>query len=132
MGFFRDINTITKKGKELHEHTDVRAQMAGGIASMQAANAMMAQQTAAATMAVHGVDSTATVAGIRPTGMQVNFDAVVDIDLTVFRNGLPMPMTSRQPIPQCYLHRAQPGTALRVKLDPNDSAAVWIDWATPV
>ena len=50
---------------------------------------MMAQQTTAATLATSGVATTATVAAVRPTGMQINLAPVVDIDLTVFRNGVP-------------------------------------------
>ena len=34
-------------------------------------------------------------------------------------------------ISQIYLARAQPGQSLKVKVDPNDNTAVWIDWITP-
>ena len=88
MGFFKDVHTLTKQGKEMQKNTDVKANLAKGMAGMQAASAMMAQQTTAAMLATTGVATTATVAGVRPTGMQINMAPVVDIDLTVFRNGL--------------------------------------------
>lgn len=132
MGFFKDISTLKKQGQEMSKNTDVKSRMAESLDKMQQANAMIAQQTAAAQMAVHGIDSTATVAGVRPTGAQMNFDPVLDIDLTVFRNGVPMPATVRQPVPQVFLARLQPGAALKVKLDPNDASVVFIDWYSPV
>lgn len=132
MGLFKDLNTLSKQGKEIRKNSDMKATMANGMAKMQQANAMIAQQTAAAQMAVHGIAATATVAAVRPTGAQMNFDPVCDIDLTVFRNGVPMPATVRQPVPQVFLARLQPGAPLKVKLDPNDPSVVFIDWYSPV
>ena len=83
MGFFKDLGTLSKQGRDMQNQMDVGASMANATAQMQAATAMMAQQTAAAQAAVTGVDATATVAGVRQTGMQVNFAPVVDLDLTV-------------------------------------------------
>lgn len=132
MGLFKDLNTLSRQGKEIRKNSDMKATMANGLEKMQQANAMIAQQTAAAQMAVHGIASTATVAAVRPTGALMNFDPVVDIDLTVFRNGVPMPATVRQPVPQVFLARLQPGAPLKVKLDPNDPSVVFIDWYSPV
>ena len=132
MGLFKDLNTLSKQGKEIRKNSDMKATMASGLEKMQQANAMIAQQTAAAQMAVTGIASTATVAAVRQTGAQINFDPVLDIDLTVFRNGVPMPATVRQPVPQVFLARLQPGASLKVKLDPNDPSVVFIDWYSPV
>ncbi|MGD9996606.1 MAG: hypothetical protein AB7U39_06725, partial [Ilumatobacteraceae bacterium] len=85
MGFFKDVRTLTKQGHKIQKNMDVQAQMAQGMASMQAASAMMAQQTAAAHLAVNGVAAIATVAAVRPTGMEINLSPVVDIDLMVMR-----------------------------------------------
>jgi hypothetical protein len=131
MGFFKDVRTLTKQGREMQNTMDVKGSMANGMASMQAASAMMAQQTTAATLASTGVATTATVAAARPTGTQINLSPVVDIDLTVFRNGVPVPMTHQEAVPQVYLARLQPGANLHVKFDPSNPAALWIDWVTP-
>ncbi len=132
MGFFKDLGTLSKQGRDMQNQMDVGASMANATAQMQAATAMMAQQTAAAQAAVTGVDATATVAGVRQTGMQVNFAPVVDLDLTVLRNGVPMPVTVRDAVPQVALARLRMGETLRVKVDRANPALVWIDWYTPV
>ncbi len=131
MGFFKDVSTLKHQGREMQKHTDVKASMANGMARMQAANAMMQQQTAASMMAIQGQDATATISGLRQTGMQVNFAPVIDIDLTVFRNGIPMPATVRETVQQMYLGRCRIGENLKVKVDPNNPALVWIDWIAP-
>lgn len=131
MGFFKDVRTLTKQGNEMQKNVDMKATMANGMASMQAASTMMAQQTTAATLATTGVATMATVAGVRPTGMQINFSPVVDIDLTVFRNGVPVPMTHQEAVPQVYLARLQVGASLHVKFDPSNPSSLWIDWLTP-
>ena len=131
MGFFKDVHTLTKQGKEMQKNSDVKANLAKGMAGMQAASAMMAQQTTAAMLATTGVATTATVAGVRPTGMQINMAPVVDIDLTVFRNGVPVPMTHQEAVPQVYLSRLQAGANFHVKYDPANPSTLWIDWVTP-
>jgi hypothetical protein len=131
MGFFKDVRTLTKQGHELQKNMDVQAQMAQGLASMQAASAMMAQQTTAAHLAVNGVPAVATVAAVRPTGMQINLSPVVDIDLMVMRDGIPMPVTHQEPVPHVHLARLQPGAALHVRFDPANPSSLWIDWVTP-
>jgi hypothetical protein len=128
MGFFKDLNTLSKQGKELQKNMDVKARMEQGMANMQMANTMIQQQTYAAHMAVHGIPSTATVVAVRPTGAQLNFDPVLDVDLTVFRNGVPVPATVRQPVPQVFLSRLQPGALVNVRLDPNDPNSVVFAW----
>jgi len=131
MGFFKDVHTLNKQSREMQKHTNVKASMADGMARMQAANAMMQQQTAAAMMATHGSDATATISGVRQTGMQMNFAPVIDLDLMVFRNGIPMPVTVRQAVEQVYLSRVRIGENVKVKVDPNNAASVWIDWISP-
>ena len=63
--------------------------------------------------------------------MQINMAPVVDIDLTVFRNGVPVPMTHQEAVPQVYLSRLQAGANFHVKYDPANPSTLWIDWVTP-
>lgn len=131
MGFFKDLGTLKRQADGMQANRDMGATLANATAQMQAANAMMAQQTAAANAAMNGVATTVTIAGIRQTGMQLNFAPVVDLDLTVFRNGVPMPVTVRETVPQVALARLRMGETLRARIDPANPALVWIDWYSP-
>lgn len=131
MGFFKDLGTLQRQANEMHRNTDVKATMANATAQMQAATAMMAQQTAGAHLATTGADATATIAGVRPTGMQVNFSPIVELDLTIVRNGIPMPLTVRETVPQVALARLRVGETLRAKVDPNQPGLAWLDWYSP-
>lgn len=131
MGFFKDLGTLHGQAKQMQQQQNVGDRLAHASAQMQAASAMMAQQTAAAQAAVTGIDATATIAGVRQTGMQLNYSPVVDIDLTVIRNGLPMPVTVRETVPQVALARLRLGETLHVKVDQANPGLVWIDWYRP-
>jgi hypothetical protein len=73
-----------------------------------------------------GLAATATVAAVRQGGAMVNYQPVVEIDLTVMvAGGMPYPATVSQVVQQVHLARLQPGNALRVKVDP---ATIWIDF----
>jgi hypothetical protein len=129
MGFFKSVRELNKQGKEISRNWDVGAQLADAQASMAAANRMMAQQTAAANIAATGLDATATVAGLRQTGALVNYQPMVEIDLTVMAPGSPpYPATVSQVVQQVHLARLQPGATLRVKVDPANPATIWIDF----
>jgi hypothetical protein len=131
MGFLKNLGTLKQQADEMQRGRDVKTQMADGLARMQQAGAVMQQQAAATTLAVNGQPATASITGLRQTGMQVNFAPVVEIDLVVLRNGIPMPTTVREAVPQIALARVRIGERLHVKTDPRQPAAVWIDWFTP-
>ena len=84
MGFFRSLNELNQQGKEISKTWDPGAQMANAQARMAQAQEMMAQQTAAATLAATGVDGTASVVGVRQPGGMVNFQPIMEVDLTIF------------------------------------------------
>ncbi|MCU1359180.1 MAG: hypothetical protein JWN99_469 [Ilumatobacteraceae bacterium] len=124
MGMFKDMRTLTKQAHEIEKTRDVKGSMAQMQTKMQAASAMMAGQMTA----MSGVATTATVVAARPTGTQINAEPVIDMDLTVFRNGMPVPMTHQEAVPQIFLARLQPGANLHVKIDPSNPTALFIDW----
>jgi hypothetical protein len=129
MGFFKSVRELNKQGKEMSRTWDVGAQLADAQASMAAANEMMAQQTAAANVAATGLDATATVVAVRQGGAMINYQPVVEIDLTVMApGGMPYPATVSQVVQQVHLARLQPGNTLRVKVDPANPATIWIDF----
>ena len=128
MGFFKDVKTLKEMGREELHKVDMKATMANGMAQMQAMNDMAATSA----IAVNGVAATASITAVRQTGAQINFAPVIELDLLIFgAAGAPYPVTRRETVQQIYLARAQPGLSLKVKVDPNDITAVWIDWITP-
>lgn len=130
MGFFKSLNDVHKQAKALDKDFHPGQMMADGQAKMAAATAMMAEQTKAANAAAHGLDGTATVVAVRQTPTMINFQPLVEIDLTVLGAGRPpYPVTVQQVVDQVSLPRVQPGASLPVKIDPADANAVWLDLA---
>lgn len=136
MGFMKDIKKLTDQSKELEKKYPVQNTLANAQASMANANAMMAnmaQASAAATQAItNGVDATATITAARQTGAMMNYNPVVELDLLVnMPSGIPMPVTRQETVAQLHIPRCQPGSTLRVKVEPNNPNSLWIDWNTP-
>jgi hypothetical protein len=130
MGFFKSLRDLQKQSDEINENWDVGAQLADAQARMTEANAFMAQQTAAANAATSGVEATATVAAVRQEGGMVNYQPIVELDLTVIApDNPPFPLTVKQVVAQTQLAMLRPGASLKVKVDPDDPSAIWIDFA---
>ncbi len=129
MGYFKSMRELNKIARETQKTTDFQAMRQSNLASMRRSQEMMAAQTKAANMALTGIDATATVAAARQTPTQINFDHVVELDLTVMPDGLPpYPVSLSQAISPVNLARVQPGSTLAVKVDPDDPGSVWIDF----
>lgn len=131
MGFLKGVRDLHKQGKEINKTFDPGQMMRDASAQMAQTSAMMAQQTQAATAAAGaGIEGTATVTAVRPTNGAINLQPIVQIDMTVMAEGrAPYPVTVEQVVPQVSLARVQPGASLRVKVDPSDPQAVWLDLA---
>jgi hypothetical protein len=132
VGLFKSVRELQKQSNEISKNHDMGAQLEDAQTRMAEAQELMAQQTAAANAATTGVDATATIVAIRQSGGMVNFQPMIEVDLTVLPDGLPpYPVTVKQVIPQVQLAQAQPGAGVHVKVDPNNPASVWIDWNRP-
>ena len=71
----------------------------------------------------------ATVTGLDQTGVWINNNPVVGIDLLVDVPGQsPYPVTLRETVPQILVPRLSSGAPLPVKVDQADPAKVVIDW----
>lgn len=131
MGFFKSLNELNKQGKEIQKTWDPAAQMAGGQAAMAQATQMMAQQTAAAALATTGVDATASVVSVRQPGGMVNYQPIMEVDLTIFpMAGAPYPAAVSAPMAPHLAAKLAPGASLQVKIDPQNPQAVWINPAS--
>jgi hypothetical protein len=137
MGVFKSMRDLQKQAREIEASMPpVADRMAAAQARMAAANQMMAAQTQAANAAVAAAAGTAgpaatrrtvTITGMRQIGM-MNFDLLVEFDLTVLPDGLPpYPATTQQRVSQMQIGRLQPGTTLEASVDPANPAAIWLD-----
>ena len=132
MGFFKSMRDLHKEAIDIEKTMPpVKDRMAGATSRMAAATQSLATQTEAINQsfdaASSGVEATATINGARTVGM-VNFNPLMEFDLTVMREGMPpYPATARQVVPQMELAQLQSGTSVGVKVDPNDRAAIWLD-----
>ena len=132
MGFFKSMRDLQKQSNEINKNWDVGAQLEDAQVRMQGAQEMMAEQTAAANAALTGIDGTATIVAVRQGQAMVNFQPMLEIDLTVIpAGGMPYPATVKQVTPQVHLAQAQPGASVHVKIAQDDPASVWIDWTRP-
>jgi hypothetical protein len=136
MGVFKSMRDLQKQAKQIEATMPpVADRMAAAQARMAAANQMMAAQTQAANAAVAAAAGTAgaaarrtvTITGMRQIGM-MNFDLLVEFDLTVLPDGLPpYPATTQQCVSQMQIGKLQPGLTLQASVDPANPAAIWLD-----
>jgi hypothetical protein len=132
MGFFKSMRDLHKEAIDIEKSMPpVKDRMADATARMAAATQSMASQTQAINQAFDaaggGVDATATINAARTVGV-VNFDPLLELDLTVMRDGMaPYPATVRQVVPQMDLPRLQSGASVAAKVDPNEPSSIWLD-----
>lgn len=132
MGFFKDLNKLNKQAKEIQKsQPPVKDQMANAMAQMEQANQFMAQQAAAGGLAYdpNAVEGTAQVLAVRDTGMRVNLNASLQIDLLITIPGQPpRPATITSVVEPQHLAVVQPGAQLRVKANPQTPEQALIIW----
>jgi hypothetical protein len=137
MGVFKSMRDLQKQAKEIERNSPpVADRMAAAQARMANLNQMMAAQTQAANVGVaaasamadgSAVRRTVTITGMRQIGM-VNFDLLVEFDLTVLPDGMPpYPATTQQRVSQMQIGQLQPGQTLQASVDPANPAAIWLD-----
>jgi hypothetical protein len=136
VGVFKSLRDLQKQAKEMERNSPPAAErLAAAQSRMAAVNQMMAMQTQAANAAVlaaTGADGysarcAATIIGMRQVGT-VNFDLLVEFDLTVTPEGMtPYPVTMQQLISQLQVGQLQVGSTLMATVDPSNPAAIWLD-----
>jgi hypothetical protein len=127
MGMFKSMHQLHKQAKEIDKDFHPGQMMADGQSRMAEASAMMAAQTKATQAALTGLDGSATISAVRQGSTLVNFQPVVEIDMTVMVPGrMPYPATVEQVVAQVNLHRLAPGASIPVKVDAGDPQAIFL------
>jgi hypothetical protein len=137
MGVFKSMRDLQKQAKDIERNSPpVADRMAAAQARMANLNQMMAAQTQAANVGLaaasamadgSAVRRTVTITGMRQIGM-VNFDLLVEFDLTVLPDGMPpYPATTQQRVSQMQIGQLQRGQTLQASVDPANPAAIWLD-----
>jgi hypothetical protein len=140
MGMFKNMRDIKNMGREMEAQYGTPAErMANAQQRMANAQQMMANQTAAANAAaaaaqglVDGtaVKCTAVINSMQQVGM-INFDLMVQFDLTLMQDGLPpRPATTQQTVSQMQIGQVRPGMSVDAAMDPSNPAAIWLDLKT--
>jgi hypothetical protein len=90
----------------------------------------MASRVGHGHLADSGVNTVATVTSLHQTGAFLNMAPVVQLDLVVL-HGAPVRVRHQEAVPHVNLTLVQPGSTIRVKVDPADPRRLWIDWTKP-
>ena len=73
-----------------------------------------------------GVRRTVTIVGLRQIAM-VNFDLLMEFELTVLPDGLPpYPATTQQLVSPGQAGQLRPGLTLDASVDPSNPDAIWL------
>jgi hypothetical protein len=137
MGVFKNMRDLQKQAKEIEKTVPpVGDRMRMAQERMAGAYQMMAAQTQAANAAAAAagglasgtaLSRTVMISGMRQVGM-INFDLLVEFELTVMADGMPpYPATTQQAISQMQIGQLRPGMTLHGAVDPANPAAVWLD-----
>ena len=133
MGFLKDIKNLQKQAEAMTppEHRGMMGgfrQMRDGVAQ---ANEMLGSMQAEGQKAQHlmanGQVASATITAVRDTGMTINDNPTVELDLAVSVNGAePYAVTHRQTISRIAIPSFQPGATVPVRVDPSDRTSLMI------
>ncbi|WP_445150465.1 hypothetical protein [Baekduia sp. Peel2402] len=129
----KDIKNLQKQAEAMTppEHRGVMGgfrQMRDGVAQ---ANEMLGSMQAEGQKAQHlmanGQVASATITAVRDTGMTINDNPTVELDLAVSLNGTePYAVTHRQTISRIAIPSFQPGATVPVRVDPSDRTSLMI------
>jgi hypothetical protein len=142
MGMFKDLKKLSDQGKAAQEAQGKRTGMLGMMKDMpdqlhQATeaidDAMKLQADMAAQQALlsTGTAGTATIKGFTDTGVIVNYNPQVVLDVSVDVDGKAYDAKVTTSVPQMHIPLVQPGNKIGVKVDPTDQNNIAIDWTRP-
>jgi len=137
MGFFKSMHDLNKQARQMQRNQPpAGARMAAMQDRLADLNLMMANTTQAANNAAAAAAAGASgfaercpvmIVGMRQVGT-VNFDLLVEFDLTVTPEGRPpYPATIQQLVSQFQVGQLSSGRALEATVDPSNPMAIWLD-----
>ena len=140
MGFFKSMHDLSKQTKEMQRNQPpAGARMAAMQERLADLNQMMANTTQAANNAAAAAAAGASgfaercpvmIVAMRQVGT-VNFDLLVEFDLTVTREGRPpYPATIQQLVSQFQVGQLSSGRTLEATVDPSNPMAIWLDFGS--
>jgi hypothetical protein len=139
MGFFKSMHDLNKQAKEIQRNQPpAGARLAAMQDRMADLNQMMANTTQAANNAAAAAAGASgfaercpvMIVGMRQVGT-VNFDLLVEFDLTVTREGRPpYPATIQQLVSQFQVGQLSSGRTLEATVDPSNPMAIWLDFGS--
>lgn len=125
MGFFSSLAELTAIGHRSYADFDVRAQLAGAQAQLDAMNASMGIPASSGAL----VPAVATIISGTPTGGAVGIDPIVVIEATaLIEGGGVQPVRATLPISPIHLARIAPGARLEVLVAPGRPEILTIRW----
>jgi len=143
MGMFKDLKKLSDQGKEMGRKAGRPTSMVGMLkdtpnvisqatAAVDDAMAMQDDLQRQQALLTTGTPARAVVRALQDTGMLVNFNPQVVLDLEVTVEGqVPYITRLTAPIPQIMLAQVQPGKALGVRVDRTNASSLAIDWSQP-
>ncbi|HEY6761161.1 MAG TPA: hypothetical protein VI318_16815 [Baekduia sp.] len=133
MGFLKDIRNLQKQAQAMTppEHKGMTGglrRMHEGVADASAMlGAVQADADKAQHLAANGRAGAATITAIRDTGITINDNPTVELDLSVsLDGGEPYAVTHRQTISRLAIPTFQPGATVPVRIDPADRTSLMI------
>jgi hypothetical protein len=140
MGMFKNMRDLTKQARDLENSMPpVGDRMRAAQERMADVSQMMAAQTQAANMAAAAASGLSDGSSVRRNVVissmqqvgQVNFDLLIQFDLTVMPDGMPpYPATIQQTVSQMLIGRVQPGVKLQAAVDRSNPQSIWLDFNT--
>jgi hypothetical protein len=128
---FKDLNNLNKQAKSMQkpEHRGMmggmRAMKDGVAQANQVMGDMAADGEKAQRLSATGQDGTGTITAVRDTGMTVNDNPSIEMDLQVqVAGGAPYPVTHQQVVSRLAIGNFQPGASVAVKVDPADPQSI--------
>jgi hypothetical protein len=137
MGVFKNMRDLQNQARQMERSMPpVGDRMRQAQERMANVNQMMAQQTQAANMAATAAAGLADGSSVRRTVIitdmrqvgQINFDLLVQFDLTVMPDGMPpYPATISQTVSQMQIGQLRAGTRLQAAVDRSNPQTIWLD-----
>jgi hypothetical protein len=131
MGFLKDLKQLHDTGVDMQKASGRRSGFAGMRDAVAQANqtvqGLQQQGADSQRLMATGTPATGIVKAIRDTGMQVNMQPQIELDLDVTLPGQPAyPVTVRQIVSAVHLPSVQPGSPVALRVDPMDANSVLI------